>query len=75
MRRRALLSDGGTTKLFTGLLKYGCKVTIREYVDSGGANGVIHMSPTAWTMSAVEAAIFLTIVLGLAGAGTWFSVG
>jgi hypothetical protein len=36
MRRRALLSDGGTTKLFTGLLKYGCKVTIREYVDSGG---------------------------------------
>jgi hypothetical protein len=33
------------------------------------------MPPTAWTMSAVEAAIFITIVLGLAGAGTWASVG
>jgi len=26
-------------------------------------------------MSAVEVAIFITIVLGLAGAGTWASVG
>jgi len=26
-------------------------------------------------MSALEAAIFITIVLGLAGAGTWASVG
>ena len=33
------------------------------------------MPPTAWTMSAVEVAIFITIVLGLAGAGTWASVG
>jgi hypothetical protein len=33
------------------------------------------MPPTAWTMSALEAAIFITIVLGLAGAGTWASVG
>ena len=30
--------------------------------------------PSAWTMSAVEAAIFLSVVLGLAGAGTWMSV-
>jgi hypothetical protein len=27
-----------------------------------------------WTMSAVEAAIFITIVLSLATAGTWVSV-
>ncbi len=33
------------------------------------------MMPTAWTMSVVEAAIFVTIVLGLAGAGAWASVG
>jgi len=33
------------------------------------------MTPTAWTMSAVEAAIFVTIVLGLAGAGAWASIG
>jgi len=33
------------------------------------------MSPSAWTMSAVEAAIFFTIVLGLAGAGTLASIG
>jgi hypothetical protein len=32
------------------------------------------MSPTSWTMSAVEAAIFVSVVLGLAGAGTWVSV-
>jgi hypothetical protein len=32
------------------------------------------MTPSAWTMSAIEAAIFVTIVLGLAGAGTWASV-
>jgi hypothetical protein len=31
--------------------------------------------PTAWRMSTVEAAIFVTIVLGLASAGTWVSVG
>jgi hypothetical protein len=30
--------------------------------------------PSAWTMSAVEAAIFLSVVLGLAGAGAWLSV-
>jgi hypothetical protein len=29
----------------------------------------------AWTMSAVEAAIFITVVLALAGAGTWASIG
>ena len=44
-------------------------------MDSGEANGVIHMPPTAWTMTAIEAAIFVTIVLGLAAAGTWASVG
>jgi hypothetical protein len=33
------------------------------------------MLPTAWNMSAIEAAIFVTIVLGLAGAGAWVSVG
>jgi hypothetical protein len=32
------------------------------------------MSPTTWTMSTIEAAIFVAIVLGLAGAGTWASV-
>ena len=37
-------------------------------MDSGEANGVIHMPPTAWTMTAIEAAIFVTIVLGLAAA-------
>jgi hypothetical protein len=30
--------------------------------------------PSAWTMSTVEAAIFLSVVLGLAGAGAWMSV-
>jgi hypothetical protein len=33
------------------------------------------MMPTAWTMSAFEAAIFVAIVVGLAGAGAWASVG
>ena len=61
-------------ELFTGPLNYGPTVTVREYVRFGQANGVIHMPPTAWTMSAIEAAIFITIVLGLAGAGTWASV-
>ena len=28
-----------------------------------------------WTMSAVEAAIFITIVVSLASAGTWASIG
>jgi hypothetical protein len=32
------------------------------------------MPPTTWTMSAIEAAIFVAIVLGLAGAGTWASI-
>ena len=27
--------------------------------------------PTAWTLSTVEAALFVAVVLGLAGAGTW----
>ena len=30
--------------------------------------------PTAWKMSAIEVAFFVTVVLGLAGAGTWASV-
>ena len=33
------------------------------------------MMPTAWTMSAFEAAVFVAIVVGLAGAGAWVSVG
>jgi hypothetical protein len=30
--------------------------------------------PTSWTLTALEAAVFVTAVLGLAGAGTWASV-
>ena len=36
--------------------------------------GVIHMLPTAWTLTTIEAAVFVAVVLGLAGAGTWASV-
>ena len=36
--------------------------------------GVIHMLPTAWTLTNIEAALFLAVVLGVAGAGTWASV-
>jgi hypothetical protein len=32
------------------------------------------MLPTAWTLTTIEAAIFVTVVLGLAGAGTWASI-
>ena len=32
------------------------------------------MPPTAWTLNITETALFLVIVLGLAGAGTWVSV-
>jgi hypothetical protein len=35
--------------------------------------GVIHM-PASWTLAAIETAMFVTAVLGLAGAGTWASV-
>jgi hypothetical protein len=31
------------------------------------------MLPTAWTMNVTETALFLVVVLGLAGAGTWGS--
>jgi hypothetical protein len=30
---------------------------------------------TPWTLSTIEAAIFIGIVLALAGAGTWISAG
>jgi hypothetical protein len=30
---------------------------------------------TSWTLSTIEAAIFLAVVLGLASAGTWVSAG
>ena len=36
--------------------------------------GVVHMLPTAWTLTRIEAALFVAVVLGLAGAGTWVSV-
>ena len=32
------------------------------------------MLPTAWTLTNIEAALFLAVVLSLAGAGTWVSV-
>ena len=32
------------------------------------------MLPTAWTMNVTETPLFVVIVLGLAGAGTWASV-
>jgi hypothetical protein len=32
------------------------------------------MLPTAWTMDVTETAVFVVVVLGLAGAGTWVSV-
>lgn len=32
------------------------------------------MLPTAWTLNVTETALFVVIVLGLAGAGTWASV-
>ena len=36
--------------------------------------GVIHMLPTAWTLTRIEAALFVAVVLGLAASGTWVSV-
>jgi hypothetical protein len=32
------------------------------------------MLPAAWTMNVTETALFVIVVLGLAGAGTWVSV-
>jgi len=32
------------------------------------------MLPTAWTLTRIEAALFVAVVLGFAGAGTWVSV-
>jgi len=32
------------------------------------------MLPTAWTLTRIEAAVFVAVVMGLAGAGTWASV-
>jgi hypothetical protein len=32
------------------------------------------MLPNAWTMNLTETTLFLIVVLGLAGAGTWVSV-
>jgi hypothetical protein len=32
------------------------------------------MAPTPWTMNVTETALFVIVVLGLAGAGTWVSV-
>jgi hypothetical protein len=32
------------------------------------------MLPTAWTLTRIEAALFVAVVLGLAGAGTWVSI-
>jgi len=32
------------------------------------------MLPTAWTMNVTEVALFVVVVLGLAGAGTWVSI-
>jgi hypothetical protein len=32
------------------------------------------MLPTAWTLNIIESTLFVIVVLGLAGAGTWVSV-
>jgi hypothetical protein len=32
------------------------------------------MLPTAWTLTRIEAALFVAVVLGLAASGTWVSV-
>jgi hypothetical protein len=32
------------------------------------------MLPTAWTLTTIETAVFVAVVLALAGAGTWASV-
>jgi hypothetical protein len=31
--------------------------------------------PTNWTLSAIEAALFVAVVVILAGAGTWAAIG
>ncbi len=36
--------------------------------------GVIHMQ-TNWTLTTIEAAVFVALVVGLAGAGTWAAIG
>jgi len=46
----------------------------KRYFELGQAKSkVIHMR-TPWTLSATESAIFVGMVLALAGAGTWVSV-
>jgi hypothetical protein len=62
-------------KLFTGLsnkLTIAKGLGIREVWGAG-----LELStrlPAAWTMNVTETALFVIVVLGLAGAGTWVSV-
>jgi hypothetical protein len=49
------------------------RYVIGNMLNSGGGVGVIHM-PTGWTITAIETALFVAAVLGLAGAGAWASV-
>jgi integrase len=60
------LINSSTTKM----LCYN-PLTRLNYLCLGGE---LSTMPSAWTMSTVEAAIFLSVVLGLAGAGAWLSV-
>ena len=64
-----------TGGLFTGLLKIWAYDNPLETLSY--SSGVMELStmPTTWTLSTIEAAVFVALVIVLASAGTWAAMG
>ena len=61
--------------LFTSLLEILAYVNPLENLNYSGELVELSTMPTNWTLSTIEAALFVAFVVILAGAGTWAGVG
>jgi hypothetical protein len=65
----------GCGMLFTSLLEIWAYVNPLENLNYSGGLVELSTMPTNWTLSTIEAALFVALVVILAGAGTWAAVG
>jgi len=60
--------------LFTGLPKILVYINPLEKISYSLLVQELSTMPTNWTLSTIEAAVFVALVVILAGAGTWAAI-
>jgi hypothetical protein len=77
-RKKPAVASSPASSFAIFVHRYAQKMSILKllkYLSYSGWIPELSTMPTNWTLSSIEAALFVALVVVLAGAGTWAAVG